>query len=108
MLNQYRDGTVEVVYATAEVQRVIEVSFTPGLTAVQAVWRSGLLGEFPEIQTVPLVLGVFGSRVEETRRLIPGERVEICRPLKQDPRDRRWDLAARGGVMGRPQGGQDE
>ncbi len=102
------DETVEVVYATPEAQRVVTIAFTPGLTAVQAARRTGLLDEFPEIQASPLVLGVFGERVEEDRQLVPGERVEICRPLKQDPRTMRSSLAASGGVMGRRQGGQDK
>ncbi len=100
--------SVEVVYATPEFQRVVRVSFTPGLTAGQAVRRAGVLEEFPEIQSGPLVLGVFGERVEEDRQLAQGERVEICRPLKQDPRAMRWSLAAGGGVMGRPRSGPDK
>ncbi len=100
--------TVEVVYATPEVQRVVRVSFTPGLTAAQAVRRAGVLEEFPEILASPLVLGVFGTRVEENTPLAPGERVEICRPLKQDPRAMRWSVAADGGVMGRPPRGQEK
>ncbi len=102
------DDTVEVVYATPDVQRVVRVSFTAGLTAAQAVRRAGLLEEFPEIQASPLVLGVFGARVEENTPLAPGERVEICRPLKQDPRAMRWSVAEDGGVMGRPQRGQEK
>ncbi len=102
------EDTVEVVYATAELQRVVRVSFTAGLTAVEAVRRAGLTEEFPEIQGRPLVLGVFGERVAEDRQLVPGERVEICRPLPEDPRAMRWNRAASGGGMGRPQGGQDK
>jgi putative ubiquitin-RnfH superfamily antitoxin RatB of RatAB toxin-antitoxin module len=97
--------TVEVVYATAEAQRIIEVSFSAGLTAEQAVERAGFLDDFPEIQSNSLVLGIFGERVAGDRELAPGERVEICRPLKQDPRDMRSSLAASGGVMGRPKDG---
>ena len=37
------DDTVEVVYATPEVQRVVRVSVTAGLTAAQAVRRAGAL-----------------------------------------------------------------
>ena len=87
---------------------MVRVSFTAGLTAAQAVQRAGLLEEFPEIQASPLVLGVFGARVEENTPLAPGERVEICRPLQQDPRAMRWSVAADGGVMGRPQRGQEK
>ena len=102
------DETVEVVYATPETQRVVTVPFTLGLTAGEAVEHSCLIDDYPEIQTLPLVLGVFGERVEETRKLVPGERVEICRPLQQDPREMRSNLVASGGVMGRPHVEQEE
>ena len=102
------DETVEVVYATPETQRVIELPFTPGLTAGQAVELTGLIDDCPEIKASPLVLGVFGERVEEARKLVPGERVEICRPLQQDPREMRSNLVASGGVMGHPHVEQEE
>lgn len=94
--------TVEVVYATPDVQRIVELPFTDGLTAIQAVEDSGLLNEFPQIKSSPPILGVFGERIELERELEAGERVEICRSLQQDPRDMRWSVAAQGGVMGRP------
>ncbi len=102
------DESVEVVYATPETQRVIELPFTPGLTAGQAVELAGLIDDYPEINASPLVLGVFGERVEEARKLVPGERVEICRPLQQDPREMRSNLVASGGVMGHPHVEQEE
>jgi putative ubiquitin-RnfH superfamily antitoxin RatB of RatAB toxin-antitoxin module len=100
-MNTTTDETVEVVYATPEIQRVVAVPFTPGMTAMQAVLSTKLLEEFPEIKAHPLVLGIFGERVDESYELVPGNRVEICRPLQQDPRDMRWSLTATGGVMGR-------
>ena len=69
---------------------------------------SCLIDDYPEIQTLPLVLGVFGERVGEARKLVPGERVEICRPLQQNPREMRSNLVASGGVMGRPHLEQEE
>jgi uncharacterized protein len=87
------DPIVEVVYATADEQRIVRLPFAPGLTAEQAVDSSGLLELFPDVAVRPLVLGVFGSRVELHHALSPGDRVEICRPLLRDPRDRRRDLA---------------
>ena len=103
-----RKDSVEVVYATPEVQRIVQVAFKEGLTAIQAVERTGFLDEFPEIRSDPLVLGVFGESAEPHRKLSPGDRVEICRPLKQDPREMRSSLAAGGGVMGRAKDGQGD
>jgi putative ubiquitin-RnfH superfamily antitoxin RatB of RatAB toxin-antitoxin module len=84
---------IEVVYAEPGVQRIVRVTYTPGLTAEQAVNASGFLEEFPAIASRELVLGVFGVRVAGNRPLEPGDRVEICRPLSRDPRERRRDLA---------------
>lgn len=95
-----RPASVEVVYALPEKQRVVVLELTEGLTAEDAVRRSGLLDEFPEIGTRPLVLGLFGERIEEGRLLSRGDRVEICRPLVRDPRDLRRELLAQGRVMG--------
>jgi putative ubiquitin-RnfH superfamily antitoxin RatB of RatAB toxin-antitoxin module len=89
------DESVEVVYARPQRQRIVRVPYEAGLTAERAVELSGLLGEYPEILERPLVLGVFGVRVSRRYQLRSGDRVEICRPLQRDPRDRRRDLAVR-------------
>ena len=91
---------VEVVYATPDVQRIVELPSTEGLTAAEAARRSGLLEEFPEITERELVLGLFGERVEPAHVLVAGDRLEICRPLLRDPRTLRRELSARGQVMG--------
>lgn len=88
------EPVVEVVYATPDEQRIVRVPFAPGLTAEQAVRASGLLDALPEIAGRPLVLGVFGVPVELRHPLAAGDRVEICRPLRRDPRDRRRHLAS--------------
>ena len=97
-----RAETVEVAYGKPDVQVVVEVGLTPALTAREAVERSGLLERFPEIDTATLVLGIYGKRVPDSQRLRAGDRVEICRPLKIDPRDMRRVALAAGTVMGQP------
>lgn len=87
------EQTVDVVYATADEQRIVRVPYVAGLTAGQAVRESGLADTLPSEVTRPLVLGVFGTRVSARHELAPGDRVEICRPLQRDPRDRRRTLA---------------
>lgn len=89
-------ATVEVAYALRERQRVVEIEFTEGLTAHVAVERSGLLEEFGELEGRKLDLGVFGRVVRADHPLAPGDRVEIYRPLRADPRDTRRRRAAAG------------
>jgi uncharacterized protein len=98
--------SVEVVYATREQQWQVVVPWRDGLTALAAVEASGLLAELPDVDGAALVLGRFGARVAHDAPLKAGDRVEICRPLRADPRAARRALAARGyviGAGGRPQ-----
>ncbi len=94
------EGAIEVVYALPDVQRVVTLPFEPGLTAGEAVERSGLVREFPEIAARPLVLGIFGKPIAPARPLEPDDRVEICRPLERDPRELRRERLRQGRVMG--------
>jgi uncharacterized protein len=87
--------TVEVAYALPDRQRIVTLPLpTSGLTAGEAVERSGLLREFPEITTHALVLGVYGAICEASRPLRDGDRVEIYRPLRHDPRATRRERVA--------------
>lgn len=97
------EAVVEVVYARPDQQRVVSVAHVDGMTAERAVMASGLLREFPEIEAQALVLGIYGRRVAGSAPVRAGDRVEIYRPLKFDPRDarRRAADAARPAKRGR-------
>lgn len=82
-------GFVEVVYARSQGQDIVRLARTPGMTAAEAVRRSGLPARYPELRTREPVLGVYGARVRPNRPLAAGDRVEICRPLQRDPREMR-------------------
>jgi uncharacterized protein len=85
---------VEVVYALPDRQSVVTLPLlAAGLTAREAVERSGLLNEFPELRTRALVLGVYGVPCGQDRILQDRDRVEIYRPLKVDPRAQRRQRA---------------
>ena len=55
-----------------------------------------LLKRFPEIATRPLACAIFGRAVALARKVRPGDRVEILRPLLIDPKEQRRQAAARG------------
>jgi putative ubiquitin-RnfH superfamily antitoxin RatB of RatAB toxin-antitoxin module len=95
--------TVEVVYALPGRQRVVAVDFAEGMTAMQAIERAGLLSDCPELAGHRLDVGIFGRVVTAGQPLRAGDRVEIYRPLKADPRETRRRLAASGRTMGRPE-----
>jgi hypothetical protein len=98
---------VEVVYALRAKQRVVTVEHVDGLTAARAVELSGLAREFPELAAGVPDLGVYGRVVKPNHTLRPGDRVEIYRRLRADPREMRRRLAAAGSTMARPAGSRD-
>lgn len=91
---------VEVVLALPEKQCVVAIEHRDGMTALEAVRRSGLLERFPGVAASPLVLGRFGARIEHDYVVHAGDRVEICRPLRCDPREKRKELSRQGRVIG--------
>lgn len=97
---------VQVAHALRDRQRIVTLPLSDGMTAMAAVEESGLLSEFPQPGDRPLALGIFGQPVEGSRRLEPGDRVEIYRPLVADPRETRRRLAAQGRTMGRDSSGR--
>ena len=92
--------TVEVAYALPDRQDVVHVALADGMTALGAVEASGLRQRRPELAGRPLDLGIFGQPVPPDRPLKAGDRVEIYRALKADPREARRRLAAQGSTMG--------
>jgi len=91
-----REARVEVVFALPDRQRVVQLPLRDGMTALEAVQAAGLEREFPELVGRRLELGIYGRRVEATQVLRNGDRVEIYRPLKFDPREARRKAAQAG------------
>lgn len=91
--------TFEVAYALPHRQHVEVLQLARGVTAREALAFSGLPAEFPEIDVQGCPLGVFGKRVNDDRVLQSGDRLEIYRPLTNNPRETRRRLAAEGKVM---------
>jgi putative ubiquitin-RnfH superfamily antitoxin RatB of RatAB toxin-antitoxin module len=87
---------VWVVYALADRQTVRELELPESATVGEAVARSGLLEQFPEIAARPLACAIYGRPVVESQVLRADDRVEILRPLRVDPKESRRRAAARG------------
>jgi putative ubiquitin-RnfH superfamily antitoxin RatB of RatAB toxin-antitoxin module len=84
---------IEVAYATPQRQSLIRLAVPPGCTLREAVERSGLLREFPEISLDHNRFGVFGRLRGPDEPLRQGDRVEIYRPLTADPKQARRQRA---------------
>lgn len=79
----------EVAYARADTQLLVSVESERELTVEEAIYQSGILSHFPEIDLRSNSVGIHGRIVNLNMRLKEGDRVEIYRPLKADPKDMR-------------------
>lgn len=98
--------TVEVVYATPQKQKLCSVKVANGSTAQEAIQKSGILSEFPEIDLSTQKIGIFAKAVKLDTVLREKDRVEIYRPLIADPKEVRRQRAEAGKVM--KKGGGDQ
>lgn len=90
---------VEVIYALRERQKVVRMSVEAGCTVQQAIEKSGLLQEFPEIDLAKNKIGVWNKLAKVDTELRDKDRIEIYRPLIADPKEVRKQRAAEGKVM---------
>lgn len=86
---------VEVAYATPEAQQILTVDVPEGTTVFDAVVSSKIAELFPEIDPEATDMGIFGKVIKapRTHRLREGDRVELYRPLKIDPKQARLNRA---------------
>lgn len=91
---------VEVAFALPERQKIVTLAVPPGTTAREAVRQARLYEHFPELSAISFEeaeLGIFGKRLPapDNHVLRAGDRVEIYRPLRIDPKQARIERAAR-------------
>lgn len=98
---------VEVAYATPEKQLILKVHTEDGTTAEQAILKSGILNEFPEIDLQQSQIGIFSKPCKPDQELRYGDRVEIYRPLIADPKEVRRQRAAAGKVTKKGAGSEE-
>ncbi len=77
---------VSVVYALPDRQIVCELELPEGSTVAAALRESGLLKEFPAIDPVTRLVGIYGRIVSGDAILKPEDRVEIYRRLSIEPK----------------------
>ncbi len=88
---------VEVIYALPDQQRLLDVRLPTDATVADAVERSGILQQYPELLDAELPwsqrVGIFGQQCSCNHKLQDGDRVEIYRPLRIDPKQARRQRA---------------
>ncbi|WP_327438931.1 RnfH family protein [Pseudomonas donghuensis] len=89
--------TVEVVYAQAERQVLLNLEVPAGTTLAEAVKLSGIAAHFPEADIQACPIGIFGRVIAnpEAQKVEAGDRIEIYRPLLVDPKEVRKQRAAK-------------
>jgi putative ubiquitin-RnfH superfamily antitoxin RatB of RatAB toxin-antitoxin module len=94
-MTERREIGVEVAYAEPDNQVIVSLRLPAGASAGDAVQRSGLLERFPGITWPGAPIGIFGKPVSPSASLTEGDRVEIYRPLRMNPKEARRLRAAR-------------
>ena len=87
---------VEIAYATAEFQKIIECEIESSTSPRDAVRQSGITMYFADINPETCKLGIFGKSISEDYVLVDGDRIEIYRPLIADPKEVRRQRAEKG------------
>ena len=76
---------VGVAYADESRQIWLKLDLPEGSTVLDAIEKSGLLTEFPEIDLSKQKVGIFGKLTKLDAVLEEGARVEVYRPITADP-----------------------
>lgn len=84
---------VEVAAGLPDRQLVIALRLPAGATVRDALAAAALPSRLPELDLRLDRVGVFGRRCGPDQPLADGDRVEVYRPLKADPREVRRKLA---------------
>lgn len=96
---------VEVACALPDRQVVLPLEVPAGCTAGEALAQSGIFALHPALDPARCGIGIYGEEVGSGRVLRAGDRVEVLRPLLDDPRERRRRLARQGATMGKRSAG---
>ena len=79
-------------------EQVLDVEV--GATVREAVEASALRDREPTLEWTSLSVGIWGRAVEWTQVVQPGDRIELCRPLKVDPKVARRERFQQQGARG--------
>ena len=74
------------------------VALPAGSSVMDALKASGWLLRFPELASNPLIVGIWNKKVDPGQLLEHGDRVEVYRALKVDPKVARRQRFAKQGA----------
>ncbi|TXT26777.1 MAG: protein rnfH [Gallionellaceae bacterium] len=77
---------IGIAYALPQRQVWFDVEMPDGATIQDAIARSGILKQFPEIDLEKNKVGIFSKLSKLDAALNDGDRIEIYRPIICDPK----------------------
>lgn len=77
---------IGIAYAAPTRQAWLSVEVADGTSVKDAIERSGILQQFPEIDLEQQKVGIFSKLVKLDATLADGDRIEIYRPITCDPK----------------------
>lgn len=80
---------IEVAYALPRQQFLIQERVVEGTTIAEALLQSEIHQLVPHIEIVDGKVGIFGKVAKMSQVLREGDRIEIYRPLVNDPKEAR-------------------
>ena len=81
--------SITVAYAIPKKQVEIPLQVAANCTVEKAILLSGILSMFPEIDLSSALVGIFGKQVALQTSVSQHDRIEIYRPLQNDPKESR-------------------
>jgi len=85
--------TVEVAYALPDEQVILSLEVAEECIVEDAISRSGILDDYPQIDLATDKVGIFGKMCKLTASLRDKDRIEIYRKLIADPKESRRQKA---------------
>ncbi len=76
---------IAVAYSDPAQQAWLRIDVPEDSTVEQAIIKSGILRQFPDIDLEVQAVGIFGKLARLDASLKPGDRIEIYRGITADP-----------------------
>ncbi len=89
MAEQPANVALQVCYVCTERQLLLDCMVEPGTTIQQAIERSGIVAQAPEIDISVWRVGIYGKVKSLDTVVREHDRIEIYRPLIADPKESR-------------------
>ena len=77
---------IGIAYALPQRQAWFDVEVPEGATVQDAINKSGILKQFPDINLETQKVGIYAKLSKLDAVLVDGDRVEIYRPITCDPK----------------------